>query len=184
VKKGDYVIDATCGRGKDTLFLARQALTPESGRVVSMDIQQVALDSAKELLNKEIPEPSINKRIELIKMSHEQIESYITPSLKLITYNLGYLPGGDKSIVTQTSSTMKSLRSATHILPIGSWISITCYPGHSEGSKEEKDILEWIKTLPVDHWTVFMNSWPNNTKNGPSLILLEKLVPHSMRKAQ
>lgn len=24
-------------------------------------------------------------------MSHEQIESYITPSLKLITYNLGYV---------------------------------------------------------------------------------------------
>ncbi len=52
------------------------------------------------------------------------------------------------------------------------------------GSKEEKEILEWIKTLPPDHWTVFLNSWPNNSKNGPSLILLEKLVPHSMRKSR
>jgi len=48
-------------------------LTPESGRVVSMDIQQDGLDSAKNLLNKEITDPKIRSRIELIQVSKSTV---------------------------------------------------------------------------------------------------------------
>ena len=38
-------IDATAGTGRDTLFLCR--ITPEEGRILSMDIQEEALAQAE-----------------------------------------------------------------------------------------------------------------------------------------
>lgn len=48
VKKGDFCIDATAGRGHDTVFLTE--LVGEEGRVIAFDIQQDAVDSTRALL--------------------------------------------------------------------------------------------------------------------------------------
>lgn len=48
IEKGDTVVDATMGKGHDTLFLAR--LVGEQGQVIAFDIQKSALDhTAKRL---------------------------------------------------------------------------------------------------------------------------------------
>jgi len=41
VKEGDTVVDATCGNGNDTAFLA--SLVGENGRVFGFDIQDKAI---------------------------------------------------------------------------------------------------------------------------------------------
>ena len=41
IRKGDTVVDATCGNGHDTIFLA--ALTGEEGKVIAYDIQEAAI---------------------------------------------------------------------------------------------------------------------------------------------
>ena len=56
---------------------------------------------------------------------------------KLIVYNLGYLPGSDKLLTTKTSSTLLSVEKALSLIAPNGAISITCYPGHEEGKKEE-----------------------------------------------
>ena len=38
-------VDATAGTGRDTLFLCR--ITPDEGKILSMDIQEQALDQAR-----------------------------------------------------------------------------------------------------------------------------------------
>ena len=48
VKEGDICIDATAGRGNDTLHLCR--LVGDSGHVTAFDIQQDAVDSTTSLL--------------------------------------------------------------------------------------------------------------------------------------
>lgn len=45
VRPGDYVVDATCGNGHDTLLLAE--LVGVNGHVLGFDIQQVAIAATK-----------------------------------------------------------------------------------------------------------------------------------------
>ena len=48
VKPGDFCIDATAGKGRDTALLCR--LTGETGRVLAFDIQEAAVAQTKVLL--------------------------------------------------------------------------------------------------------------------------------------
>ena len=49
---GDIVIDATCGNGNDTLFLANCALTSTSGTVYAIDIQSEAIANTRARIEK------------------------------------------------------------------------------------------------------------------------------------
>ena len=44
---GDHVIDATCGNGHDTLFLAKCVDLERGGKVFAFDIQEKALLTTK-----------------------------------------------------------------------------------------------------------------------------------------
>ena len=48
VKPGDFCIDATAGKGRDTALLCR--LTGDAGRVLAFDIQEAAVAQTKALL--------------------------------------------------------------------------------------------------------------------------------------
>ncbi len=154
VKPEDLVIDMTCGNGHDTLFLANLKAT-----VFGFDIQQSAIDATHKL----VPGATL-----FCKSHDELVNTPLPQNPKLVVYNLGYLPGGDKSIVTKRSSTLESLKQA---LSLSSAISIMCYPGHEEGLEEEREILNYVKTLSPREWTVVYHQWINRPR-APSLFLL------------
>ena len=91
---GDTVIDATCGNGHDTIILGQLALSKEKGRVYAFDIQQEAIESAKNYLSSHF-EKDLFGRIDFQIHCHSTFPSSLQAgSVKLIAYNLGYLPGG------------------------------------------------------------------------------------------
>ena len=140
VKKGDLIVDATCGNGHDTLILAKLALTSKEGTLYAMDKQTKAIVSCKGLLSKELPEEILSK-VHFVQGCHSRFPSEIAQeSASLIVYNLGYLPGGDKSQTTETATTLLSVQKALSLLSKGGVISITCYPGHKEGMVEEEKL--------------------------------------------
>ena len=94
---------------------------------------------------------------------------------KCIVYNLGYLPGADKSITTVHDTTIKSLKQALDCVVEGGAIFITCYPGHAAGKIETKAVQEFCKTLDPKIWNVCTHSWLNRN-NHPELIVLQKAV--------
>lgn len=168
VQPDDLVIDATCGNGHDTLFLAKIART-----VYSIDIQSAAIESAKQLLD-----ASSIAKVKFILGSHEVFPAEITPeSVTLIVYNLGYLPGGDKTKTTMTGSTLTSIQNAQKLLKKGGVMSITCYPGHVEGKREEDAILAYCSQLNPREWTCCHHRWINRNQ-APSLFILLKDVYH------
>jgi len=171
LKKGDHVIDATCGNGHDSLALAQMVLNEKSGGLLCIDIQQKALDAAKLHLNKNLPFSHF-KRISYLLGCHSTFPS-LSEAPRLIVYNLGYLPGGDKSVVTTTSKTLKSLERSLEILPPGGALSITCYSGHEEGEKEEEEVLSFARSLSKDDYQVCHHRWLNRSK-APSLFLIQK----------
>lgn len=145
---GDVVIDATCGNGHDTLFL-----TSLSAQVFALDIQKEALQKAEQI---------IGEKATLLHLSHALIHEVPVPKPpRLIVYNLGYLPGGDKSITTKCETTLVSIQESLRILPKGGALSITCYPGHAEGKIEEQQINEFLATLSPREWLICQHRYLN-----------------------
>lgn len=172
LRPGDAAIDATCGNGHDTLFLCQLLLKHDASVVAGLDIQGTAILNTDALLKRSLSEEHV-KRVLLHRMCHAKIHQIPLPSPpRLIVYNLGYLPGGDKSMTTQTGSTLKSIEHALDIVALDGAISITCYPGHEEGEREESALLSFVATLPYSRWKTCYHKWLNRPKS-PTLIWIE-----------
>ena len=160
LKPEDLAIDATCGNGYDTLFLAGLC------SVIGLDIQEQALANTEALLAKH------QKEVSLHLLSHAAIDTLLLPfPPRLIVYNLGYLPRGDKAITTKVLSTLESVDKGLKLLAPEGALSITCYPGHEEGAKEEKVLEEWAMQLPPNEWSVRHHKWASRS---PSLLWISK----------
>ena len=172
LKKGDIVIDATVGRGQDSHFLAPLLLDKDIGKLFCIDIQEKAITTSKNLLLKNL-EKELFKNITFILDSHEILKNIIDIKVNLIVYNLGYLPRGDKTITTKVKTTLSSLKSAFKILDDKGAISIMCYPGHTEGQKEEVAILDYLKNIDNKKFNICYHRWINKEK-APSFIWIER----------
>jgi SAM-dependent methyltransferase len=169
LKPIDNVIDATCGNGKDSLFLKKLIC---KGKLFCLDIQKKAIENTHILLKKENVD---FKNIFLIKKSHEDFSYIPKIPIKLIVYNLGYLPKSDKTITTKTKTTLKSIKNALNLIEKDGGISITCYPGHLEGQKEENALIYFLSTLNSKNLNICYHKWINK-KNSPTLIWIKKLI--------
>ncbi len=166
IRPGDTIIDATLGNGHDTFFLAE--LLQGSGTLIGYDIQPEAIAATQKRLE-HLPEAS-RKNITLKLTSHAQFEE---KDVKLIVYNLGYLPGGNKELTTRHETTLESLKSGLSILQSDGALSITCYPGHAEGAIEQKAIVDFLQTLDR-RYQICHHVWLNRPLS-PTWILLTVL---------
>jgi hypothetical protein len=173
LKKGDIVIDATCGNGHDSLFLVNLTITENEGLFFGFDIQKKAIENTFKLLQESLSSNQL-KRVNLFQRSHEDF-SNINANPKLIVYNLGYLPLSDKNIITTKETTLKSLQSALDIIAPQGAIGIICYRRHIGGLDEEQGILEFLKDLNHNTWEICYHNWLNKELS-PTLIWMKKLI--------
>ena len=165
LQPGDSAIDATVGNGQDTVFLAMQVGL--SGLIHGFDIQNDALINARQLIEKQAPESNV----ELYLAGHEKMDKHLPDNMRLnsaaAVFNLGYLPGGNKSVTTRTNTTLMALDLAwaKYLKPRG-MLSILCYPGHPGGQEE---------TEAVGDWLIKINAKVITTRSlGPVLHLVQK----------
>jgi len=177
VLPGDCVVDGTCGNGQDTLALAQLALREESGSLYGFDVLPEAIQITKQRLNDNLPE-IVAQRATLTVSCHSQLETLLADcdNIKLIVYNLGYLPGGNKEKTTLLETTLSSIAAATKLISPGGAISITCYSGHAEGAKEEEALLAYCATLSPYAWSCCHHRWINRNRS-PTLLLLQRSMP-------
>lgn len=150
---GATVIDATCGNGRDSLVLAELLEAVGGGDLHLFDIQQTAIDASRHRLSSGCK--ASNVALSFYCECHSGLERHFAPSsAQLIVYNLGYLPGGDKSVTTRADRTLDSLNAACQVLALEGIISIMVYPGHLEGQREDAAIQEWIAGLDPQLWVV------------------------------
>ncbi|MFD1957430.1 class I SAM-dependent methyltransferase [Paenibacillus thailandensis] len=144
---GDTVIDATAGGGVDTYELSR--IVGARGTVYAFDIQQAALDRTENRLAELAAMPSLH----LVLRSHAEMLEAVDPAhigkVAAVMFNLGYLPGGDQSVITRPDSTLSALRSALELLRPGGIITCVLYPGHAGGEREAAEVEAWAARLPV-----------------------------------
>lgn len=167
---GDIVVDATCGNGNDTLFLSK--LVGENGHVYAFDIQQQAIETTKQTLQKE----NI-KHVTCIQDSHARIDQYLRNNSNQIAaaiFNLGYLPQSDKSIITKPESTIQALDYLFPLLKKGGRIAIVIYAGHEGGKLEKNAVLKYVATLDQAKYTVLKYNFINQRNIPPFVVAIEK----------
>ena len=92
-----------------------------------------------------------------------------------IMFNLGYLPGGDKSLTTHWESTLPALRGALALLRSEGILTVVCYPGHPAGAIEANAVSRWAETLDQVDYRVLRYSFENVANAPPYLIAIEKI---------
>ena len=168
LKPSMVVCDCTCGNGHDTLLLSN--LVGEDGRVYGFDIQDLAINNTRERLSK------FGKydNLFLFKESHEKIDECIEEPLDLIIYNLGYLPGGDKTIKTTESSSLNSISKSLKKLKANGILLVTCYTGHEGGLEEQLEVKKLFENLEQKQYNVIEFKFLNQKNNPPILYGVEK----------
>ncbi|KAK1278648.1 hypothetical protein QJS04_geneDACA023742 [Acorus gramineus] len=155
VRKGDVVVDATCGNGHDTFALLKM-VADESvrGCVYGLDIQNSAVEYTSSLLDASL-EPKKRELVKLLCICHSKMEDIIPKSIpiRLVAFNLGYLPGGDKAVITKPQTTLLALQAASRIIESGGLISVMVYIGHPGGREELETVQAFASHLPTDTWT-------------------------------
>ena len=168
VKPGDRVIDATCGNGYDTLFLA--GLVGELGRVWSFDIDKDALDAA----GRKLRQASLDSMVELVHAGHERLNEYVKEPVRAVAFNLGYLPGSDRITITRPETTLTALEQSLGLLLAGGVILLAVYTGHPGGADEGSAVDAWASELPSPQFNVWRCRLQNRGEHAPYFVLIEK----------
>ncbi len=164
VNEDTVAIDATCGNGNDTLWLAERC-----AKVYAFDIQRTAIESAEKLISE-----SGLRNVTFINDSHGNMAEYVKQPPEVIIFNLGYLPGGDKNITTDETTTLKALKSAAEMVTVNGVVCVTIYWGHPQGKAERKAILQWAQNLDKGKYHCVYTTMLNQPSCPPEILLITK----------
>ncbi|RLB67823.1 MAG: hypothetical protein DRH08_02645 [Deltaproteobacteria bacterium] len=179
LQPGDLAVDLTAGKGRDTLALAKAV--GSEGQVVAFDLQAEALEQTAELLqshdfavhlwpaDQTLPQ---QPGIFLVQTCHSSLDKLLQHPAKAIMANLGYMPGGDQSIVTHPDSTLSALQQSLTLLLPGGRLTVTVYPAHPGGGEEKAAVDAFFCNLPSDQWKV-LSLCAANCNEAPYLLVAE-----------
>lgn len=169
------MVDATCGNGNDTFAMLKMVADERvQGRVYGLDIQESAIASTSSFLKMAVNSHEL-ELVKLFTICHSRMEEVVPKDfpVRLVAFNLGYLPGGDKTIITVPKTTELALQAASSIVSSGGLISVLVYIGHP-GGRDELDVVEsFASSLPIDTWMSCKFEMLNRPA-APVLILLYK----------
>jgi hypothetical protein len=168
VRPGDHAVDATMGNGYDTCLLAE--LAGESGHVTAFDVQEQALVNTRNRLT----DAGLIERVTLCLSGHEHMAEYVRRPIRAVSFNLGWLPGSDKSVTTCWDTTWPAVQAGLKLLlPLG--ICVICiYPGHAAGQEEKSRLLDAFAALPPREFTVLRHQFLNAGAGAPECIVIQR----------
>ena len=141
IGKGSVVCDFTAGNGHDSEFLSKTV--GETGRLYAFDIQSAACESTKNHL----AESGCPQNYTIINDSHANCKEYVHEKINAGMFNLGWLPGSDKTVTTRRETTLPAIEAAIDLLSPDGVLTVAVYPGHAEGEAEGKLIEEYLSGL-------------------------------------
>lgn len=168
LRHGDRAIDATMGNGHDTCLLAQ--LVGDTGHVDAFDLQPQAVEKTAQLLAQE----GLDARCTLHLLGHEHLGETVAEPVQAVVFNLGWLPGGDKSVTTRWETTRTAILAAMERLVPGGVCIVSMYPGHAEGDRERQSLLELAATFRPQSFTVLHQRFVNAGKGAPENLVIQK----------
>lgn len=170
LRPGDISVDATAGNGHDTLQMAR-GVGP-SGRVYAFDVQEAAIASTRQMMEAEEKATGVKYDVRYIQGCHSSMNEHVGANVAaVVAFNLGYLPGGDKAVTTNPSSTVDAVECALEAVRQGGLISILAYTGHQGGQQEYEAVRDLVAALPTAYWVATEHRLLNRP-SAPVLLLV------------
>lgn len=165
LRSGDLAIDATAGNGHDSAACA--ACIHPGGQLHYIDCQASAIAATEQRL---AHIPSLQCRLAPYLGDHAEVlaslHAHYAGQAKAIIFNLGYLPGSDKSIQTQPHSTLHALNAAQQLLHPKGLLLVTAYRGHPGGQEEANCVGQWMQEATQTGGNARCHS-PKNTRATP-----------------
>lgn len=171
VTPGAVAIDMTAGNGHDTLFLAE--LVEATGHVYAFDVQAAAVEATRT----RIEEATLTDRVTVIHDSHDTVRDIVADETRPITaavFNLGYLPGSDKSVTTTGNTTIDALEQLLDVMAVGGVIVVVIYHGHESGKVERDEVLAYVEALDQKRAGVLRYGFINQINHPPFIVAIEK----------
>lgn len=162
------MLDGTAGNGHDTLLLAQ--CTGANGKVWAFDIQAGALAQTAARLKA----AGVSARVKYVQAGHETLAEHICEPLAAAVFNFGWLPGGDKTLVTRPETSIRALEAALGLMRHGGLLAAVLYPGHDAGSEEANAVEVWAQSLPQQQYAVLKYGFINRKNCPPYLLAFEK----------
>lgn len=168
-------VDGTAGNGHDTLFLAR--LVGARGKVHAFDVQPGALARTA----KRLAAAGLEERVALHGRGHEELAAALAPHgacpprITAAMFNLGFLPGSDRSVITRPGTTLAALDALLPLMAPGGVVSLHVYAGHPGGADEAGVLDCRLAGLDWDQWRVARYEFANKPRNPERLLLVVRL---------
>src|SRR5260370_39054416 len=89
-------------------------------------------------------------------------------------FNLGYLPRGNRQIMTRTDTTVMGLPGVLANLSARGRITILVYRGHPEGILEYVEVRKFLEQLSDDEWIIEEFASTSDSPTAPRLFRVEK----------
>ena len=169
IRLGDVCIDATAGKGRDTLFLCR--LVGDEGRVLALDIQPDAVAQTTALLTAE----GCVDRATVVQDCHSRLARYADPATVAgIMFNFGWLPGGDHTTFSHADTSIAAIAAGLDLLKAGGVMTLCIYHGRENGTAERDAILAYLPTIDPRRYTVIRGDFTNRTGDVPIPVFIIK----------
>lgn len=169
MKEVNVAVDITLGNGLDV----EKFLPYIREKLIAIDIQQAAIDSAKDRLKRTVPPEQLEK-VEFILDTHANIDKYVEKA-DLIFGNLGYLPNSNHKVMTRPDSTLICLGKALELLNENGLVSIVSYLGQDRG-REHAIMKSFFQSLDARNFKVIDINPLNQSEMAPTLFLCQKLA--------
>ena len=185
------IVDATCGNGHDTAYLYIRA----SGEAVLhyIDIQDIALRHTEERLHRIARESPGEKVEDGLRIPYDEAHSVGRPVLRahlashddvlariveetgridLLVFNLGYLPGASRDIMTRVETVTAALEHVlAHPERIG-LVTIVTYPGTERGLAEQEVLEAFLAGVSQKDFDVSVWKPLNQVNRPPQLYVV------------
>ncbi|MBQ6383448.1 MAG: hypothetical protein IJJ42_07625 [Clostridia bacterium] len=168
LSEGDEAVDATMGNGHDTEALCR--LVGPSGHVYAFDIQAQAVGKTGQRLT----DAGLADRASLFHTGHEHMREKVPHAVRLVMFNLGWLPGSDHLITTRLQTTLAAVEQGLELLLPGGVLLICVYPGHEEGAREQEALIRYLSSLPPQRFNVLRQTFLNAGPGAPECLVVQK----------
>ncbi|MDD6933180.1 MAG: class I SAM-dependent methyltransferase, partial [Eubacteriales bacterium] len=101
---------------------------------------------------------------------------YVDAPVDAVVFNLGWLPGGEKTVTTLCDTTLQAVAAGAELLKPGGLMTICIYPGHPEGARERDALLEWARGLNPQAYDVLLKAYLNQPNQPPMMLAVRRRI--------
>ena len=142
-------------------------------RFFLLRIQQAAVDSTRALL----AEKGFSDIAQVYLDSHSHMDQYAQEgSVDCITFNFGYLPGGDHNVFTTPATSIPAIEQGLRLLKPNGLMSLCVYYGGDSGFEEKDALMEYFRTIDSKQYTVLITEFANRPNNPPIPVFILKRI--------